>query len=165
MPVTIRRRHLKIRRRHLAWPAVAVTALTALLGPAALPTRAEPRPHPVADDGPEATQARPTAEEPSRRRGLFLTVAGEGNTWVRGVLLDCPTGTGTHPDGARACAALQRARGDLDALPVDRHACTKEYDPVTATATGTWRGTPVAWHKTFPNACALDTATGPLFRF
>ncbi|MGI5400524.1 SSI family serine proteinase inhibitor [Streptomyces sp. CA-135486] len=99
-------------------------------------------------------------------RGLFLTVSGSENTWVRGLLLHCPPKPGgAHPYAAAACGALAAARGDLDRLPGDPHACTEEFDPVTAGATGTWRGRMTAWHKTYANACALDAATGEVFRF
>ncbi|MFF8914086.1 SSI family serine proteinase inhibitor [Streptomyces sp. NPDC015032] len=116
------------------------------------------------------TAAVPAAAAPSGDplpdRGLFLTVSGSENTWVRGVELFCPPAPDArHPEAAAACAAIDEAAGDLDALPGDPHLCTKEHDPVTATATGQWDGRPVAWRKTFPNACELDAATGPVFRF
>ena len=38
-----------------------------------------------------------------------------------------------------------------------------EYDPVTVTATGLWRGTPVRYRHTFSNTCVLHTETGPVF--
>ncbi|MFJ9413283.1 SSI family serine proteinase inhibitor [Streptomyces sp. NPDC101227] len=105
------------------------------------------------------------AAEPERDRGLFLTVSGAGDTWIRGVQLNCPDTRGTHPHGAAACAVLAEADGDLDALPGDPRPCTKQYDPVTVAATGEWRGRPVAWRKSFPNACVMDSDTGPVFRF
>ncbi len=97
--------------------------------------------------------------------GMFLTVSGSENTWIRGVLLHCDPPGGSHPAAEAACADLAAAGGDFDALPGDPHRCTKEYDPVTATATGTYNGRPVAWHRTFPNACVMDGITGPVFRF
>ncbi|WP_329113896.1 SSI family serine proteinase inhibitor [Streptomyces sp. NBC_01465] len=110
--------------------------------------------------------AAPAQAEPTPPRGLFLTVTGDENTWIRGVLLQCPADDTTHhPDAWAACEALDEAGGDLDRLPGDPHACTKEYAPVTVGATGTWRGRPTAWHKTFANACVLDAVTGPVFRF
>ncbi|MCC3767770.1 subtilase-type protease inhibitor [Streptomyces sp. UNOC14_S4] len=96
---------------------------------------------------------------------LILTVSGGQNTWTRGVQLSCPEENGPHPHGAAACAALWRAQGEPGAVIGDGHRCTREYDPVTATAEGDWNGRPVVWHKTYPNACALDAAKGPLFRF
>lgn len=98
-------------------------------------------------------------------RGLLLTVSGSQNTWIRGVVLDCPPRVTPHPQALAACSAITWARGDLDALPGDPHPCTDEYDPVTATADGTWRSHRIHWRKTFSNACELDAQTGPVFRF
>ncbi|WP_079128718.1 SSI family serine proteinase inhibitor [Streptomyces albus] len=39
------------------------------------------------------------------------------------------------------------------------------FAPVTVTAEGTHRGKHVSWRKTYPNACAMQRATGPLFAF
>ena len=36
---------------------------------------------------------------------------------------------------------------------------------MTVSARGTHRGRPVSWQKTFPNACTLHAATGPVFDF
>ncbi|MFF3324898.1 SSI family serine proteinase inhibitor [Streptomyces sp. NPDC002889] len=105
-------------------------------------------------------------ETPTPPHGLFLTVSGDENTWIRGVLLHCsPLPSGPHPDPVAACAELEVARGDLDTLPGDPHPCTKQYDPVTVSATGAWRGRPTAWHKTYANVCELSAATGSVFRF
>ncbi|WAL93460.1 SSI family serine proteinase inhibitor [Streptomyces sp. Je 1-369] len=119
----------------------------------------------VALGGLAPAQAAETAA-PATKRGLFLTVSGAENTWTRGVLLRCvPEPAGAHPQAARACEAVAAAGGDFDGLPDDPHACTKEFDPVTATATGSYKGKAVKWHKTYPNACALDADTGHVFRF
>ncbi|CAM5281524.1 SSI family serine proteinase inhibitor [Streptomyces abikoensis] len=96
---------------------------------------------------------------------LFLTVSGAQNTWIRGVQLSCPDADGHHPYAAEACTSLAKAKGDPGRVARAEHQCTRQYDPVTATAEGEWNDRPVVWHKTFPNACALDVATGPLFRF
>jgi hypothetical protein len=98
--------------------------------------------------------------------GLILTVSGRENTWMRGVLLQCPPlPDGPHANAVAACAALHAAGGDLNLLPGDPHPCHKKFDPVTVTAAGTWRDRPVAWRKTYTNACTLDAATGTVFRF
>ncbi|MER5461912.1 SSI family serine proteinase inhibitor [Streptomyces sp. NPDC002668] len=116
---------------------------------------------------PAAASPAHTADEvPMPARGLLLTVSGSENTWIRGVLLQCPAQTdGPHPHAGAACTALSAAGGDLDALPGDPRPCDRRFDPVTVSATGTWRGLPIAWHRTYPNACALDVATGVVFRF
>ncbi|MEU7581252.1 SSI family serine proteinase inhibitor [Streptomyces sp. NPDC041068] len=113
-----------------------------------------------------APAAQATAEIPPPQRGLFLTVSGADNTWIRGVLLRCvPEPSGPHPQAAKACEAIALAKADLDELPDDPHACTKEFDPVTVSATGTYRGRMIGWHKTYPNACVMDADTGYVFRF
>ncbi|MFF8831530.1 SSI family serine proteinase inhibitor [Streptomyces sp. NPDC015131] len=106
------------------------------------------------------------APAPGEGEGLFLTVSGGDDSWIRGVRLRCaPRPTGPHRDPEGACAALHTARGDLDRLRGDQHPCTKRFDPVTARATGEWRGITLDWRRTYPNACVLDTETGPVFRF
>ncbi|MFG2502981.1 SSI family serine proteinase inhibitor [Streptomyces sp. NPDC048441] len=103
---------------------------------------------------------------PARSGGVFLTVSGDDNAWIRGVLLDCVTrAPGHHPYAAEACAAIDAAGGDFDALPATSGICTKQYAPVTVRATGTHRGRPVNWHKTYGNACEMGYATGAVFRF
>ncbi|WP_338694020.1 SSI family serine proteinase inhibitor [Streptomyces sp. Q6] len=107
--------------------------------------------------------------EPTPQPGLFLTVSGDENTWIRGVLLRCaPEPSGHHPYAAEACAELDAAGGDLDGPLTPEGAariCTKEYAPVTVSAIGSHRGMMVAWHKTYGNACEMDAATGHVFRF
>ncbi|MFE7135625.1 SSI family serine proteinase inhibitor, partial [Streptomyces sp. NPDC057638] len=101
--------------------------------------------------------------EPGR---LLLTISGAENTWIRGVLLECPpSGPGQHPDPPGACADLAAADGDLDALRGDPHPCTLEYAPVVATADGTFRGRRISWRKEFASACRLDAVNGRLHRF
>ncbi|MEU0569765.1 SSI family serine proteinase inhibitor [Nonomuraea sp. NPDC005983] len=99
-------------------------------------------------------------------QGLNLTVSGNGHGWVRSVQLTCvPAPSGYHPHAKEACAAIDTAGGDLNALPVAPRTCGEEHNPVTASATGTWRGRPISWQKTFDNSCKLDAATGLVFRF
>ncbi|MEU0372178.1 SSI family serine proteinase inhibitor [Streptomyces sp. NPDC006283] len=143
---------------------IATLAAAALLALAvAVPAAASPGP--FEPDLPAAEAAERVAR-PGPSHGLFLTVSGAENTWIRGVLLHCsPEPAGPHPEAEAACAALDVARGDLDRLTGDPHPCTKQYDPVTVSATGAWRGRPTAWHKTFPNACELAATTGAVFRF
>lgn len=103
---------------------------------------------------------------PAPKGGLFLTVSGADNTWIRGVLLRCtPEPAGHHPQAAQACAAIEEAAGDFDALADDPHACTKEFDPVTVSAKGVYQGQVISWHKTYPNVCTMDADTGYVFRF
>ncbi|GHG49600.1 SSI family serine proteinase inhibitor [Streptomyces griseocarneus] len=121
-----------------------------------------------------ALLALPLATAPATARTLdegrlFLTVSGSQNTWIRGVRLACPGPGGHHPHAAEACRHLGRTAGRPDGPPVAAEkppaTCTKEYDPVVASADGDWRGGQIAWRRTYPNACALEAATGPVFRF
>ncbi|GAA3169692.1 MULTISPECIES: SSI family serine proteinase inhibitor [Streptomyces] len=138
---------MPVSRRRRAARATAVTAAALVTAVAVAP-------------------ARPAeAAEPQEDRGLFLTVSDTAHTWIRGVLLRCPDGRDHHPQHDAACSELTWARGDLDALRGRPHACTKQYDPVTVSAEGVWRGARIDWERTFANACTMDAATGPLFRF
>ncbi|MER5358697.1 SSI family serine proteinase inhibitor [Streptomyces sp. NPDC002785] len=106
------------------------------------------------------------SKDPVPDRRLLLTVSGSENTWIRGVALFCPPAPDAHhPHAAAACAAIDEAEGDPDNLPGDPHLCMGRYDPVTATAAGTWDGRPVIWQRTFPNTCVMNAVTGPVFRF
>ncbi|MFE9252018.1 SSI family serine proteinase inhibitor [Streptomyces sp. NPDC007088] len=99
---------------------------------------------------------------------LLLTVEGSGSTWIRGLRLDCPPDTSPpshHPYAREACAEVSAAEGDFDALAGAPRPCAFVYDPVTAKARGTYGGSEVAWTRTFPNSCALEAATGHVFRF
>ncbi|MFI6938869.1 SSI family serine proteinase inhibitor [Streptomyces sp. NPDC050418] len=106
------------------------------------------------------------ADEPAPRPGVFLTVSGSDNTWIRGLELACPPEPSDHhPRAAEACAALDKADGDLDRLPGTDPVCSKEYDPVTVTANGTHAGRTVAWERTYANDCLRRAATDPVFAF
>ncbi|MGA4862851.1 SSI family serine proteinase inhibitor [Streptomyces lavendulocolor] len=143
-------------------PLRATAAAAVLLAlAAAVPVHADTH-----DPVPGAVPAPGPAPVPGGDGGLFLTVSGGDESWIRGVRLRCsPRPSGPHPDAEGACAALDTARGNLDRLPGDQHPCTKRFDPVTARAVGEWRGLRLEWRRTYPNACVLDTAAGPLFRF
>ena len=41
--------------------------------------------------------------------------------------------------------------------------CTMQWDPVTVTATGRWKGRKVGYTHTFGNACTLAMTTGAVF--
>ncbi|MFF2410443.1 SSI family serine proteinase inhibitor [Streptomyces sp. NPDC058092] len=113
-----------------------------------------------------AVPAAARSGDPVPDRGLVLTVSGSEHTWIRGIALFCPPAPDAHHrEAAAACAAIDEAAGALDNLSGDPHLCSQEDDPVTATATGEWDGRAVSWQKTFPNACVMDAATGPVFRF
>lgn len=115
---------------------------------------------------PGATVPAAAAHSPAQDPGILLTVSGSENTWIRGVVLHCPPGPeDRHPDAAGACAALDEAAGDFDALAGEPRPCPYAYDPVTVTAEGTGPDGAVDWRHTYPSACDMDAATGPVFRF
>ncbi|MBZ4322846.1 SSI family serine proteinase inhibitor [Streptomyces huiliensis] len=106
------------------------------------------------------------ATEPGPERGeLLLTVTGGSHTWTRGVRLSCPGPGVRHPHAAEACARLAEAHGRLNALRREDRPCGAEREPVTATADGRWGAADLHWKGTYSGPCALDAATGPVFRF
>lgn len=80
------------------------------------------------------------------------------------VTLECDPAGGDHPDPKLACAELAAVDGNFEAL--DRPAyCTSEWDPVTITATGTWRGRTVDFSDTYTNRMCAAVATGGVYDF
>ncbi|WP_043256699.1 SSI family serine proteinase inhibitor [Streptomyces sp. Tu6071] len=167
---------------------VTTLAVALLAGTALLPTAQAAPPPPPADrptlqrpapgsaqsaerDTPRDTPApgdaggRLTAHGPAR--GLFLTVAADDATWIKGVTLDCAArpASGTHPHAAAACAALATAGGRLDQLRGAPRNCVKRYQPVTVGVTGSYLGRATTWHRTYANSCVLGEETGDVFRF
>jgi hypothetical protein len=97
---------------------------------------------------------------------LVLTIApGEDALYAqRAVALRCLPAGGDHPDPAAACAALAPVAGDVRALAPSGQ-CTREFAPVTVTASGVWRGKPLSYRATFSNTCLLNSTAGAAFRF
>ena len=78
--------------------------------------------------------------------------------------LRCDPVGGTHRHRAAACRALAAAGGRFSKLKGHPHAiCPALVAPVTATATGTWRGRRVSFRHTYNNACEMNRATAPVF--
>lgn len=110
-----------------------------------------------------ATTASAAAVGPTR---LVLTVSqGESTTPVqRRASLTCRPAGGSHKQARDACSALAKVGGDFGRLQVTTGmACTMQYDPVTVTAVGRWKGRRVDYKKTYGNACSLTNTTGPVF--
>jgi Subtilisin inhibitor-like len=80
------------------------------------------------------------------------------------VTLRCEPSGGQHPRAAEACAELSRHDGAFD-RPAGDTACTLEYTPVVAHATGLWRGRPVSFRREYSNSCVLRSHTGTIFQF
>jgi hypothetical protein len=110
------------------------------------------------------TPAAPAAAAPAPKTKLTLGIVAEAG-WATAVLLHCSPPGGGHPSPAKACAALKAAGGNPAKLRSAPVMCTLQYAPVTASITGTWKGTKVRWTRTFGNVCELTRATGVVFRF
>jgi hypothetical protein len=109
----------------------------------------------------------PAAAAPSPAGTLMLAVfpAGQSSGPLRLATLECDPDGGSHAAAGSACDDLHAVDGDLAAIADNGGICTREYRPVTAIATGTWQGDPVAYRATFPNNCVLLDATGEVFDF
>ncbi|MGP2440622.1 SSI family serine proteinase inhibitor [Streptomyces sp. JW3] len=93
---------------------------------------------------------------------LTVTRGGAPSATDGGTLLLCDPPRGPAR-AAAACAELDAARGDIGAIPQRKAICPMIHAPVTAQARGTWRGRPVRYEETFPNACVMTSRTGTLF--
>ena len=109
----------------------------------------------------------PAGADPGQSEVSLSVSKGEAQSpTAEQVTLTCDPAGGSHPASVEACAALATSDGALDKLAGDPGVfCTKIYDPVTATAAGTWRGRNFQWQKTFGNTCELRAATTPVFDF
>ncbi|MET1074186.1 MAG: SSI family serine proteinase inhibitor [Umezawaea sp.] len=96
---------------------------------------------------------------------IVLTVTDNANRVLRTVDLQCEPAGGTHPHAQSACDSLDRVDGHIAAHSDGNPICTLVYDPVRATATGTWRGQPRKFDQTFSNACVMHGRTGDVFQF
>jgi len=91
----------------------------------------------------------------------YLAEAG----YAAAVKITCEPAGGAHPEVAEACATLARTGADPSKITPEPTMCILVYSPITAEISGTWRGTPVAWKRTYGNVCEMRRATGALFRF
>ncbi|GAA3919255.1 hypothetical protein GCM10022244_30480 [Streptomyces gulbargensis] len=119
-----------------------------------------------------ATTASPVST-PSRTGNahLWLTVTrttAEGAALTGDVRLVCPgrRSVGHHPHREAACAEVDAAHGDFDALPgLSSAVCSNDVLRVVATARGTYEGRPVRWERAYASDCHLALATGHVFDF
>lgn len=96
----------------------------------------------------------------------FLVLSVQTQQSINVATLRCDPAGGSRPDAEGACAALAAAGGDFSKLAGQPSIiCPDIFDPVTARARGEYRGAPVAFSRTYPNRCALDRQTAPLFQF
>ena len=145
-----------MRNQHGLWAAGAAVAVGA----------AFPATPAVASVGRITDPARVTSHVAAKSR-LALTFAygAKASPAARRATLTCAPAGGSHRDARKACAAIGAVGGDLTKLVPAQTICTMQYDPVTVTATGRWRGSPLRYSHTFSNACVLGADTGPVFDF
>lgn len=97
---------------------------------------------------------------------LHLTVSkGYDVAASRASLLMCEPAGGTHPHATKACKSLNKVNGDFHSVGTENAMCPLIYDPVTAHATGTWRGKQVNYTKEFANRCVMESQTSGIFTF
>ncbi|GAA3270395.1 MULTISPECIES: SSI family serine proteinase inhibitor [Dactylosporangium] len=103
----------------------------------------------------------------ARTTRLVLTVAkGESTAPAQQrASLTCQPAGGSHKQARTACVELAKVGGRFDRLQLAGGVCTDQWDPVTVTASGRWKGRKVAYRHTFGNACTLSTTTGAVFSF
>src|ERR1700709_452507 len=71
-----------------------------------------------------------------------LTISVKSADGKHTATLRCDPARGSHPHAEDACTALEMAHGKINKLPPREQfaACPMIYMPVTAKATGIWRG-------------------------
>jgi hypothetical protein len=166
-----------IRTAMVAAGLVGAGLLVGVAGPAAAesgstsggtgPAAARRPLQPTAGPGmPAATQlpASPTTAVPLKRTQLTLSYMADAG-YAAALKLGCDPATGPHPEKRQACAALSKAGGHPDRIRPARTMCYLIYAPIRADVTGTWKGRPVRWSRTYGNKCEMNRATGVLFDF
>jgi hypothetical protein len=104
------------------------------------------------------------AEGPISTLDLTVSSGEQPKPDAQRITLTCDPAGGTHDKSEAACAALDGVNGSFGDLTADPTVvCVQIYDPVTVTANGMWRGTPVQWQRTFANSCALHAGTAGIF--
>jgi len=88
-----------------------------------------------------------------------------GGRVLAAATLTCEPSGGSHPDAAAVCERLAAAGGDISKIPNSGGFCPMIFMPVTVTASGSWKGHPVSFTKTYGNRCMADIAAGGLFHF
>lgn len=150
-------------------PRVAAVALLAAVTVGLAAPVAAALPVTVPDLGVPAAASVPDLGVPAAAGvRLTLTVAdGESPAPIaRMATLRCRPSGGTHPQAARVCSSLVMVGGTPHMLGMSNAmACTLMYDPVTVSVTGFADGRPVDHQRTYGNACAMLSETGPLFEF
>ncbi|GAA5041136.1 hypothetical protein HNP84_002421 [Thermocatellispora tengchongensis] len=102
----------------------------------------------------------------TRQLVLTITPGRDSRRPGRQVVLSCAPFSPGHPNAVAACAELSRSGGLPGAMRTHSGlVCTHEYNPVTASASGTWDGRYIRYQHTFSNMCRMHAATGAVYRF
>ncbi|ONI79467.1 hypothetical protein ALI144C_27095 [Actinosynnema sp. ALI-1.44] len=74
---------------------------------------------------------------------------------------------GTHPRREQSCTELAKVNGDFKKLPTNSEPriCTMEFNPVTARATGTYKGKRVDFEAVYSNPCVAAADSSDIFRW
>lgn len=97
--------------------------------------------------------------EPQGTFTLTITSAASGDLIAKASLTCDPAG-GSHPKPAAACEQLSKADGRIEDIPEDPGPCTREFNPVIVSASGTWRGEERHFEQEHSNRCVAIRATG-----
>jgi hypothetical protein len=82
------------------------------------------------------------------------------------VTLTCGPEGGTHPATKEACAEIDKAAGDIAAVPpLPGQGCTGVWDPVLIGVTGKWQGKEVLFSSFESNEGCARIRHGHIFRY
>jgi hypothetical protein len=96
----------------------------------------------------------------------FMVLGVQGRSGAQFVTLRCDPVSGTHPHPEAVCKALGASDGDINkVIGQPDTLCPNIYDPVTATASGSYQGMQVIFRRTYSNRCDLAIKTAPVFEF
>jgi hypothetical protein len=96
----------------------------------------------------------------------FLVLGVQSRSGGQFVTVRCGPVSGTHPHPEAVCKALGASGGDINkVIGQPDTLCPTIYDPVTATASGSYQGTQVIFRRTYSNPCDLASKTAPVFEF
>jgi hypothetical protein len=114
------------------------------------------------DKPPAGTVATPAKPAPVTQLTINVKASPESaaKTWT----LTCDPAGGSHPEAAKACAALAKAKAPFTPVAKDQQ-CTMIYGgPEEATVTGTWKDQKVDAKFSRKNGCELSrwTALNPV---
>ncbi|MUN39265.1 SSI family serine proteinase inhibitor [Actinomadura litoris] len=117
--------------------------------------------------GGAVTPAATAAAAPAPATEITLSVVPQPGTpgAPRRTVLTCDP-AGPLPRAQQACDELAKAKGDISRVPPQQAACAQVWLPVTASASGRWRGVPIPpFSQTYTNDGCARIAHGHVFDF